>query len=525
MLEGATGVQASGVDLPLSLHHFDITPATMPERSPIDHWIFNTPRQWVLRSADAAGTPPGSGPLGTLTLGLIQAGPDSPIHTPIQGDRQGVALGTWEPKSKKVLFIPLRDMQAGLAILRQVASRMPPLTPGQTPSPWPGDEWRLRLLRGQQEMATPTQATDQPEALRVWSTSAEGAVASAIAVIASADRALAERTAERLLQTAQLPLQGGLSVRVPIWADQIALGTLLELVLTGNPTRREIIERVSGWLGTAGAPDGVVWTIDDAGGRDGNTDQPMGRLGVLTLGKSAVPKITPDDTQVLVKADLTALEKGQGQTLSISLRQDRPQPDPESMAQAAAEGVGMRVQLGDAELPANLALRPVPMRPPGVPIGPAMEDWTMAGFQLGVPTPRLGASGLAMVDPETGQVRLVFESPLAGPEDRQSVAIYLGTPGRSTLVATATSQGKLTSLPAGQATGRFALSAERWSVIVDLPADVIDPDGSVRVGWTIVDGTGRRASWPRPQLPWEVEPGRVVLDTRGWDQGLVRGGE
>jgi hypothetical protein len=53
---------------------------------------------------------------------------------------------------------------------------------------------------------------------------------------------------------------------------------------------------------------------------------------------------------------------------------------------------------------------------------------------------------------------------------------------------------------------------------VPLPDNITDPDGAVRVAIERVDAAGRRSTFPRPQLPWQTEPGRVLIDTATWDR-------
>ncbi|MBZ0171578.1 MAG: hypothetical protein K8E66_04290, partial [Phycisphaerales bacterium] len=58
-------------------------------------------------------------------------------------------------------------------------------------------------------------------------------------------------------------------------------------------------------------------------------------------------------------------------------------------------------------------------------------------------------------------------------------------------------------------------------VEVTLPAGSVEPDGTLHLGLEFVDQAGNRWSWPRPMLPWQIEPARRVLDTKAWMGGLA----
>jgi len=54
-----------------------------------------------------------------------------------------------------------------------------------------------------------------------------------------------------------------------------------------------------------------------------------------------------------------------------------------------------------------------------------------------------------------------------------------------------------------------------WSAWVPIPASV-QAGRLVRVGMQRVDARGVRSAWPRPMMPWQIEPGRVALDLGQW---------
>ena len=51
-----------------------------------------------------------------------------------------------------------------------------------------------------------------------------------------------------------------------------------------------------------------------------------------------------------------------------------------------------------------------------------------------------------------------------------------------------------------------------------LPPHAIEPSGVLRLGVERLDERGVRSAWPRALLPWESEPGRAAIDTRGWER-------
>jgi hypothetical protein len=63
-------------------------------------------------------------------------------------------------------------------------------------------------------------------------------------------------------------------------------------------------------------------------------------------------------------------------------------------------------------------------------------------------------------------------------------------------------------------------AVDRWSFRLPLPPGAVEADGLLRIGIVRMDATGRRSSWPRPMLPWQLEPGRAALDTSAWSGSL-----
>jgi hypothetical protein len=113
---------------------------------------------------------------------------------------------------------------------------------------------------------------------------------------------------------------------------------------------------------------------------------------------------------------------------------------------------------------------------------------------------------------------LFVECRWAGSAERPDVVrVWLGPFGRASRVLRVTSAGEF-SAEGGSSPGATVVRREdRWIALVPLPDECIEPGGVLRLGVERTDARGRHSAWPRPMLPWQLEPGRAGVDLRTWD--------
>lgn len=459
-----------------------------PRPSPLDLWLFDTPRPWTLRPSKA-------GEAASVTLVTLPEG------TSLDGSE----LTTFK----------LTDIDVGSAILQAAASKLPVMLRDAACSWWPTEAWRVDLL-AEGTAASPRPGPADPS-LVAWSASHRLAVASSIGRIASADADLAEQVARAILQTVALPLADGESVNVPFWADTVAIAALVGQVLPPGRSREQIRDAARAWLDQQ--PDALAWVTSDASLRDGVTGKRIATLGLLSLRARTLPSLRSVDPAARLTATFEALLPGIGQTTSITLRADGTlaNTDPQRAAESAAAGVPIDLALGSRTQPITLALRPAPLRPPGITMAPALEDWTMPTLRAGAVRTSGSVSAVAVFDGQPRRLKVIFQSRRATRTDEQTITLFVGPPGGQARRIVVTSNGKVEG-----GTAVVAPGPELWSASIEIPDEAIEPDQSIRIGWTRTDSAGRRLAWPRPMLPapWQTEPARIAIDLTAWDEGF-----
>lgn len=262
-------------------------------------------------------------------------------------------------------------------------------------------------------------------------------------------------------------------------------------------------------------------------------------------------------------------EGGAGETLPLS------------SARASRDGVVIPIRAGAFDLRRRACPWRVPAFPPGCTVGPLRPDWTMRGWlaQAGAPDeradpgpwaardaadPAWAAAGMiylgspsdlpiAMQGSEGGTEQWILyleclrssspQTELAtlppGPMDAGTaqrpggfLRVWLGPANAPLAVYKVMPDGGIIneSPGAGNHAGppltsagtpisaRVATEKTRWSCWVPLPKNAIERDGAIRVGLERIDDRGVRSAWPRPMFPWQYEPGRAAIDTKGWTQ-------
>lgn len=317
----------------------------------------------------------------------------------------------------------------------------------------------------------------------------------------------------------------GSTTAAPVWlaGDQDA-AALLALIDRSGDRASTLLERFAVW--SAGLPDAFAYAVDDAGiagplGDD--TAAPLLLAGsfspqtVLAAASPSVGRPTPPIEVEPWTARLLEFDAG-------LLDQASP------MITTAGVRVGewtQRLRLRSGVLAA---------RPPGVTLGPLIEDITLplllaedeTGSGLGrIPDARTIARLEHRVpDPMKGsepQWLLYIEcqqAPGEANENGDAVRIWIGPTGEPVARVRISPDGRATDETGRFRDEAFAVRAtrgdDRWAATVTIPASAVPPTGVLRMGIERTEPCGRRTAWPRPLLPWQTEPGRLAIDTTAW---------
>lgn len=329
----------------------------------------------------------------------------------------------------------------------------------------------------------------------------------ALARLWAAAPGLSLRVRQALAGAGRFPIGGhpGEAAVVPVWtADGRDASGLLSMLLEGNAgTRGENARR---WL--AEAPKLSMWIIDDgaAGG--------SARIGAMYLDAgdtTAIPLTGRDVRPVLLTTRLASMFR------------------PNISETNHARGMLFEARIAGHIERVTLEPGPAPLAPPGETIGPVWADYSMSAWLAADPADRAA---------RLGSTRISGRVTRSGTSKAWSVFLRSDAPGtvRLWIGPAKRTAGVLTvGLRGGVDLQRFDRVGERLGepgvvrgtdesgatqIEITLPAGSVEPDGTLHLGLEFVDEQGRRVAWPRPMLPWQIEPARRVLDTRAWMGGL-----
>lgn len=333
----------------------------------------------------------------------------------------------------------------------------------------------------------------------------------ALAWLWAADPELCQRVKRRLAAVVDFG-QGAVS---PVWPTDHAsldrlLGDLLDPTLT--PARRA--QHAELWLDDQ--PRGAAWIIDEGG------IPSDGGARIVSVG---VANLIERETLCWVQLP----DAG-----APDLRPLRPFASTQLLAAVPAKVTTIEVRVGGFS--ARLPIHPgaIPAVPPGVAVGPLMEDLSMRPWLSGeVTLPKIEWTTSAMLhrppprsaETSTAAWELFVECrliPGVGTLERESVRVYLGPRSQPTRVLRVGINGEVTTehpaheagIPADRV--NVARHAGGWSFRLPLPGYAIEPDSTLRLAVTRTDALGRRSAWPRAMLPWQTEPARAMIDTGAW---------
>lgn len=483
--DGAAAGRARLVRAPVA----DVEPGPRPERSTAD------PSRW---------------------LGFVGRWTIAP-----QDRRLEPGLGVW----LLVIDAPpvgTRTIRVGDRELRFTA--LPPTLPGW-PAPWPAPpaspalqsilkaasgspllRFRARLARGGPAALAGGPAAPDAFAeplLEALAQTTEARAAHALARLAKADQPLALALARRLAALVNF----GAGVHAPAWpSGDRDTDALFSDLLDPDASDQTAAAKARAWLDAQ--PRAAVWVVDDAGATDALSDARLSTLGLANLTDRPVPAwvssgaATPADPVKLPAWHATLLASpGDAPVPSRSGRQ----------ADAPAR---VRVQVDRGRFDAPIVPAPIPVTPPGLRAGPLLADWTMPAWVA-------GQERILAVDPSwataallqggAGGWSLFVECRAAAEAPGLDVLrVWLGPRGAGERVIRV-APGE--SGEPGVVTGRMDRG---WWAQVPIPPEAIDEFGVLLWAVERVDARGVRSTWPRPQLPWQEDPGRVAVDTRSW---------
>jgi hypothetical protein len=322
----------------------------------------------------------------------------------------------------------------------------------------------------------------------------------------------------------------------PAWpTDLESIDTLLRDILDPSLDAAQRLWRAEAWLNMQ--PAAVAWVVDDAGTVDGLSGGGIGAVAVANLTDvSTLAWVSTLDNQT---ASLSPLPAHASRRLAVEPARVAPEstrPAWRPIPPTTPSTHSVNVHAGRWRDQLTLVHGRVPATPPSQPLGPLLDDYTMATWLTGkgVTSTRsvwLTATMLHRVGSSDENTRPCWElfvecltpRPTDAPES-DVVRVWIGPLGAPLAVFRVDGEGKVADearrpdLVPTPGDARVVRSVDRWSFRLVLPDRCIESDGSIRLGLTRTDPTGSRSAWPRPMLPWQDEPGRLAIDTTKWEE-------
>ncbi|QOJ00821.1 MAG: hypothetical protein HRU70_10080 [Phycisphaeraceae bacterium] len=382
----------------------------------------------------------------------------------------------------------------------------------------PFRRWRARLALG-----TLAQPDDPPrddrfpdDALERLAQIAEERWRVALAVLHADDPTLFDRVRARLT----LMINVGDGRLAPAWpvlqADLDALQADL-LDPTSNPQRRR--GRVSRWLDAL--PVAVAWVASDAVSLSAANAAPFTRVLAANLSRADLPAsvqpLSAFEPPQLARVPAAAIA-----AIDVPLPPlDEPSP--------AARTIALDASVGPWRARLSAAHGPIPASPPGVHLAPILRDWSLTTWSNAQPAPldidppfilflREPSDRPHTRRPIDGWALHVRFPPTTTADHPRTLHVWLGrqgapeeiwrfTPDAATRLTP--SQGQPDAIPPT----RDPSGALTWRVPVSPAAAVA---GLFPVAAVYTDHTAARFAFPRAMMPWDQEPGRVLIDPAAW---------
>lgn len=352
----------------------------------------------------------------------------------------------------------------------------------------------------------------QERAIEAFAAQLEARWQVALGLLHRADPETARRVRARLAGAADMTPGPIVPVFAPLDAG---VDRLLDDLLNPRADDARRVALASAWLNDQASA--VAWAIDDAGRVDATTGHPRPTIGVVFL---------PDDDQP------TALTLG-GAAQRATVDRLAPRQAVAARPDLRSEGrlATVDVEVGRWSAPVALAPEALPVRPPGLTIGPLRRAWTLDAWLRGredlqaAPAPeRACVAMLHRVNAGPGAAGWRLYVECLSPDTASGLApagdvvrVWLGPFASATSVLSVTRDGRVEQDNAPDRWIDVGRADDRWVFDLDLPPEAIEPDGVLRIAIERVDSVGERTSAPRRMLPWQREPGRLAIDTRAWE--------
>lgn len=346
----------------------------------------------------------------------------------------------------------------------------------------------------------------------------------------AADAALSLRVRQALCGVGIFGVDADERVVVPVWtADESQSSSLLAMLLDAESSAGERAQRAAEWL--SALPDAGAWVVDDGVQSAENPIPPTlgamlfaaGDAGAIPMGASSITRPI-----AMMSRESVTLRPGGG------------------LVNGSRAVYRIRGQNRSVILRGGIK----DLVPPGLRTGEFLPELTMEGIVHGAgwgPASEPGTSASALISVDdlraggTSRVRMVIRLPGAArkrgteklavtgnPVAGWSVRLWVGPFGRGRAVVIVEDSGRaeIQALPAAQGRAvplpetEFGTDGEDLLIEILLPTGCEESNGLVHLGIEAVDPTGGRTSWPRPMLPWGVEPGRRVINPAAWLGGL-----
>lgn len=401
----------------------------------------------------------------------------------------------------------------------------------------PMERWRARLGAGE-PLLMPSDAADgfNDRVLEALARQEEFRWQAALERIKAMDPALALRTARRLGAVAEIGGQ-----MVPVWAGESGdARALRERILGARIGDAAVTTSARAWI--EGQPISGAIIADDAGsGRRENGGGPAHPVVLaVNLGEDAVPVWVAREGAGTGEGSAQRVEAGRSALVALTgpaadtHREDTGSASKGRVPRASSAVSTLRVSIGSTNFERTALDQAISAAPPGVTIGPMLVDWTMPMFMASAtePTTRAPLPQVAIARAVAGRiyretgggaarwtvyVECLREAPVPG--DR--LTICFGPTEAPLSVLRVRPDGAITELrgggagsPAGAA--RVSTLEDRWVAWIPVPASAIEAGSLLRIGAMREADDGWRAAWPRPMLPWQEQPARLLIDLGGW---------
>ncbi|MDX2131176.1 MAG: hypothetical protein SFY69_03875 [Planctomycetota bacterium] len=518
-IEGGGGLPARLVRL------YGELPLMGPGSAAPDPWL-GSPGEWQTIEADPREPAPRSG-----TWCAVIDIPSDPVGAVLMVNGEAVRCNYLPPPSA----IQFAGMLAGADPWRPTRPPGMPMdlltSPRFSPAMRsPLDRWRWRLLRDGLRPDAPEIEPFDDEVVERVARRQEDLWRVALARLYAADAGLTDRLKRRLAGAMEF---GG--AWAPVWeTDATALEQLLSDLLDPSLPGERRVDLVTRFLDEREA--GVAWVIDDGGTLDESRSMLLADIGVANLlDRATLSWVAPPGSPET--PDLLPVPAG-GVRRTVA---------PAGMGPAGSPNVrALSVHLGKWSREVAVLATPAPVSPPGLTASPFVADWSLDAWRSGTARPLADGWETAALlhrpsGPEDEAVPGAIRSrrwelyvecklvPGIGDPSREQVTIYAGPLGRPTAIVQVGIGGTQEFLPVPglppeaaeiappPTTARVTRTQDRWTFRINLPPGSVERDGLLRLGIVRRDALSRRSAWPRPMLPWDVEPARLCVDTRAWD--------